>query len=259
MKLYDEIIKKWGRLINACPTLSMNVDSNLNNYDKWTDIGSHQMILRSDMAYELGGSTPSLYAIGSTVVTEDTKLFNSITGPKSQDNIDELILIGQDLNEISDDISYARLAIVLVNADSEMGALRSEGNKLYNAIKKVDYTRYHVNPEGFMMRVSSVYGRESVRISKSALKKGLSFEKVGNLMLSEFHKNKEIEAVKLLFITDPNFDFKALNETAKDALDITTAIDHIMKNAMTDCSSCSLQKVCDEVEDLRKLHFKGQA
>lgn len=106
-----------------------------------------------------------------------------------------------------------------------------------------------------MSRVSSVYGRESIRISKEALGKGLNFEKIGNIMLNKYHENTDIKAVKLIFITDPSFDFKSLSESAKKAAEITQAIDHIMKNAMTDCSSCSLQKVCDEVEGLRELHF----
>lgn len=248
MKLYDEIIKKWGKLTSLCPTTLLTVNDDLDNYTEWNDVGNHQMILRSDMAYELGGSSTSLYALGSTVVTEDESLFT--------DSKDELILIGNDLNLIKEDTSFARLAIVLIDSANENGALKSEGNLLYNAIKKIDYIRYHVNPEGYMMRVSSVYGRESIRVSKEALKMGLSFEKVGNLMLKEFHKNAEIKAVKLYFITNKNFDYKSLEASIKNANEITNAIDHIMKNAMTDCSSCSLQKVCDEVEDLRKLHFE---
>lgn len=206
----------------------------------WTDAGNHQMILRSDMAYELGGSVPSIHAIGSTAVTADTSLVLC----------DEILLIGPEMNEITSDTSYARLTIALVDEDS-----LGNGNSLYNAIKKIDNVRYHVNPEGFMTRVSSVYGRESIRVSKEALEKGLSFEKVGNLLLKKYHTNPDIKAVKLIYITDPSFDFKSLEESAKKASSITQTIDHIMKDAMTDCSSCSLQKVCDEVDGLRELHY----
>lgn len=236
MKLYDEVINKWSDLINGHSLKKLNVSSKEN----WIDVGNHQMILRSDMAYELGGSVPSIYALGSTAVTANKDLVSE----------DELILIGPDLNEIDGDISYARLTIALVEENSI-----GDGNTLYNAIKKIDNVRYHVNPEGFMTRVSSVYGRESIRISKNALQKGLNFEKVGNLLLKKYHENKDIKAVKLVYITEPSFDFKALEESTKKASSITQTIDHIMKDAMTDCNTCSLQKVCDEVEGLRQLHF----
>lgn len=236
MKLYDEVISNWNNLIKDSCIKSLPVTKDTD----WPDIGNHQMILRSDMAYELGGSVPSVYALGSTSITADTTLVSK----------DEIILIGPDINEISNDVSYARLTIALIN-DSTIG----DGNTLYNAIKKIDNVRYHVNPEGFMTRVSSVYGRESIRVSKEAVSKGLSFEKIGNIFMQKYHENPNIKAVKLVYITDPSFDFKTLSETVKKASSITQAIDHIMKDAMTDCSACSLQKVCDEVEDLRKLHF----
>ena len=216
---------------------------NVSKESDWADAGSHQMILRSDMAYELGGSTPSFHAIGSTAITADRTFVNQ----------DEILLIGPDIKDISSDISYGRLTIALVDEGS-----LGDGNTLFNAIKKIENVRYHVNPEGFMTRVSSVYGRESIRVSRDAINKGLSFEKVGNILLRKYHENPDIKAVKLVYITEPSFDYKALESDCKKASSITQTIDHIMKDAMTDCNSCSLQKICDEVEGLRTLHFGNQ-
>ena len=78
---------------------------------------------------------------------------------------------------------------------------------------------------------------------------------VGNLMLRQFHKNTRIVSVKLIFITDPCFPFSALKEAVRETEKITKALDHILKNGMTDCDSCSLQKVCEEVEGMKALHF----
>ena len=47
--------------------------------------------------------------------------------------------------------------------------------------------------------------------------------------------------------------FPNLPEIVADG--ITEAIDHISKNVVMNCSSCSLQKVCNEVEGLKELHF----
>ena len=233
MKLYDESIKELLAGLDISKAKSLDI-VNAN----WTDVGDHNLILRADMAYELGGGTNP--AVSAMAVTCNNEFVNG----------DEVLLIGPDLNEIKNDTPYARIAIVKV-AEESLG----DGNALYNAIRKIEYVRYHINPKGYMTRISASNNREPVRVGKDALKDGLDFAKVGKLFLDTYHKNKNIEAVKLIFITDPAFDYKSLAGQAKHLEDITGAIDHIFKNVMMDCGSCSLQKVCDEVEGLRELHF----
>ena len=233
MKLYDESIKELLAGLDISKTKSLDI-ANAN----WTDVGDHNLILRADMAYELGGGTNP--AVSAMAVTCNDEFVNA----------DEVILIGPDLNEIKNDTPYARIAIVKV-AEESLG----DGNALYNAIRKIEYVRYHINPKGYMTRISASNNREPVRVGKEALNEGLDFAKVGKLFLDTYHENKNIEAVKLIFITDPAFDYKSLAGQAKHLEDITGAIDHIFKNVMMDCGSCSLQKVCDEVEGLRELHF----
>ncbi|SOC06535.1 carbon monoxide dehydrogenase [Pseudobutyrivibrio ruminis] len=233
MKLYDESIKELLAGLDISKAKSLDI-VNAN----WTDVGDHNLILRADMAYELGGGTNP--AVSAMAVTCNDEFVNA----------DEVILIGPDLNEIKNDTPYARIAIVKV-AEESLG----DGNALYNAIRKIEYVRYHINPKGYMTRISASNNREPVRVGKEALNEGLDFAKVGKLFLDTYHENKNIEAVKLIFITDPAFDYRSLAEQAKHLEDITGAIDHIFKNVMMDCGSCSLQKVCDEVEGLRELHF----
>lgn len=233
MKLYDESIKELLAGLDISKAKSLDI-VNAN----WTDVGDHNLILRADMAYELGGGTNP--AVSAMAVTCNEEFVNA----------DEVILIGPDLNEIKNDTPYARIAIVKV-AEESLG----DGNALYNAIRKIEYVRYHINPKGYMTRISASNNREPVRVGKEALNEGLDFAKVGKLFLDTYHENKNIEAVKLIFITDAAFDYRSLAEQAKHLEDITGAIDHIFKNVMMDCGSCSLQKVCDEVEGLRELHF----
>lgn len=109
-----------------------------------------------------------------------------------------------------------------------------------------------------MMRVSASRNRESVRIGREALAKGLDFTKTGNRMITAFHRHPEVEAVELYYVTEDSFDYKELEKNTKEAEEITKTIDHILKNVIMDCKACSLQKVCDEVEGLRELHFKKE-
>lgn len=236
MKLYDQIISNILALCQHTTARSLPVC-----HVDWPDLGKENLIFRQNMAYELGGSGGRLFALGATAVTDDPTLVAE----------DEIVLIGRDLPEITEDTSYARIALVRVAPDT-----LGEGNALYNAVKQMEFVRYHVSPQGFMTRVSLINGTESARVSRTALEKGLTFTQVGNLMLQQFHRNARIVSVKLLFITDPAFPFPALKEAVRETEKITKAMDHILKNGMTDCDSCSLQKVCEEVEGMKELHFR---
>ena len=147
MKLYDETIRKIRALLNG------EKQQLLHDATAWPVVSDRSMILRSDMAYELGGG--SLPALGVTLVTASKDL---VPG-------DGVFLTGTDLPEIDADTPFARIALVRVGEDT-----LGEGKKLYRAIRNLEYTRYHFYPEGFMLRVSSSKRRESVRIGKEALK-----------------------------------------------------------------------------------------
>lgn len=228
MKLYDECITGVEELIADFPKRDVTIDST-----KWADAGEKQMIFQNDTAYELGGS--DLPAISSIALTDDEALVPS----------DEVILIGKDLGEIKKDTPFARIAIMRVNEDN-MGS----GDALYQSIRKIEYTRYHLNPTGYMMRISAFTRREAARLSKSAIKNGISFADVGRMFIDSYHKQAQVEAVKLIFITDEAFDYSRLEKIMKKSEDITKALDHLMKDLKMDCEFCKLQDVCAEVEAL---------
>lgn len=234
MKLYDDTVKDWLRLLESAQGKKLDISK----VKDWQDIGNVNMILRSDMAYELGGG--QFPALSGMTLTANPDF---VPG-------DEVLLYGKDLSEITEDTPYARLAILRVKEDS-----LGEGNTLYNAIRKMEYTKYHLNPEGFMMRISAANDREMVRIGKKALEKGLGFGQVGKLFLQSYHQNPKIEAVKLVFITLPDFPYTELEAYIKKSEEITKAIDHILKNLSMDCNACNLKEICDEVEGMKELHF----
>ncbi|MCR4790231.1 MAG: hypothetical protein K5839_04055 [Treponemataceae bacterium] len=240
MQLYDDVINDWNKLFQeySSSTKELKIGS------QWPDVGKHNMILRSDMAYELGGSEKPLPAIGGTALTSNEEFVPQ----------DQILLIGPDLTEITEDLPFARISCCRVDSES-MG----EGNILYKAVKNIDYCRYHVSPEGFMMRVSSLQNRESVRVSKTAIKNKISFSDAGSLMINSYHKDPKVIAAKVVYITLKDFNFAELEKLVKQTDMITKTIDHIMSSALMDCGTCGLQKICDEVEGMRELHFKHNA
>ena len=124
------------------------------------------------------------------------------------------------------------------------------------AFRNIEFVKYHVFPDGYMMRVSPESSREQIRVSKKAIKKGISFYKVGCDFIKQYKKNPNITNVRVIFITK-NVDFKTLHDTAKKIDDVTKTMNTILEGMPEDldCASCSFKPVCDEVEGLKELHF----
>ena len=162
-----------------------------------------------------------------------------------------MLLYGPDMKEIKGDVPFARLVILGVkDIDVE------KKDATYAAIRNIEFVKYHVFPDGYMMRVSPESSREQIRVSKKAIKKGISFYKVGCDFIKQYKKNPNITNVRVIFITK-NVDFKALHDTAKKIDDVTKTMNTILEGMPEDldCASCSFKPVCDEVEGLKELHF----
>ncbi len=225
MDFFNSLIEDVNKLVNKFSERKFNYDKeNICN-----DYGYSQVILQRDTAFELSGTG-----------------FNLVTG----NNIDdEIIVIGKDLNEIKSDCKFARISIIKIDDTAEE-------QTAYNLIRKIEYVKYHYFPDGYMLRTTSRSHKEAVRVSKTAIKSGISFEKVGNLLINKYKEIPAVQNVRIIFITDENVDFNALFTIAEKNNQITETLNHIMNNVNFDCSTCNLKPICDEVEGMKELHFK---
>lgn len=236
MELYNSIIEKVnGHLGSSVPKkYAYNPDKT------WEDVGGNQLIMMKESAYELGGDNKP--AVNYACISSDDYVTE-----------DEIWVYGKDLNEISGSVSFAR--IVLVKVDSLKGEGEEDTEPLFRAIQDIDFVKYHVYPKGYMIRSSSDSFREQVRVSKDAVKKGISFEQVGNSYIKEYKKNPNVLAVRVIFATVDDADYAEMRKDAKKVRDITKTLSKILEGMSTDCHSCSLKEICDEVEGLKELHF----
>lgn len=226
MNFFDKLIEEAELLVP-----SENKKKYLYSAPLWEDIGRNEVIMLRDSAYELDGCG-----------------FNLVTSKQIEN--DEIIVAGEDLNEINSNSSFARVSIIQIdNVENEQAA--------YDLIRKIEYAKYHFFPKGYMMRTSSRSQKETVRISRTALNNGLTFEKAGSLLINKYKDNKAVKAVRVIFITDKNADFKALEALAKNNYNITETLNHIMNSVKFDCDSCNLKPICDEVDGMKELHFKN--
>ena len=233
MNIYNEQISKVLKLLHAEIGQRLETNGNL-----WQDVSKQNLVLRSEMSYELGAGT--LPAVSFLGVTSSKELV-----PK-----DSALLYGQDLSQISTDTPYARITLLCIDDE-----LLGTGEAIYDAMRRFGNTRYKVNPKGFMSRISTSNNHEPVRISKIALEKGLSFSKVARLFLDAYKAHREVIAVQIIFVTLPNFNYGELVKLSQKNDEITNAIDHLLRDVKMDCASCKLQVICSEVEGMKELHF----
>lgn len=227
MNFFDSLINDSLSVISKYRQIEYSPDKS----ESRSDTGYSQVILQRDTAYELNGA-------GISLVT-------------SSDIQDGIIVAGDELSEISGNRKFARISIIQTD-DVE------DEQKAYNLIRKIEYVKYHVFPEGYMIRTASSSHKESVRVAKSALKNGISFESVGKLMINKYKEIEAVRGVKIIFVTVPDADYDAFFRIAEKSIDITKTLNHVMNTVNFDCDTCNLKAVCDEVEGMRELHFRNK-
>lgn len=226
MEFFNSLIDD---VLNMCDSPG-KVSMPFSDSDLWQDIGYNQVILQRDTSSELNGT-------GFNLVTSD-------------DINDEIILIGEDLCDISGKSPFARISLIQIENEEDE-------QKAYNLIRKIEYVKYHFFPQGYMIRTTSQSHKEAVRVSKDAVKKGISFQKIGSLLIEKYKQIPAVKGVKVIFITAPDADFNLIESVAQKNRKITETLNHIMNSVMFDCDSCNLKAVCDEVEGMKELHFKN--
>lgn len=233
MELYNSLIKESNSLLEKGSPRVWEYRPG----DAWKDIGSSELVLQKDAAYELG-------AMGKG--SANYVLFTS--SPELVDK-DQILLYGADLGEIKGEVDFARIVLLRV------GLIDGDDEAVYRTLKDIEFAKYHVYPEGYMVRMSPESYREQVRVSKQALKKGVSFKNIGANYITAYKKDPNVLNATVIFVTAPGYDYGAMKKLAKKANDVTGTLTHILEGLPTDCSVCALKDICDEVEGMKELHF----
>ncbi len=228
MRLYNNLINEIKGILSNAIRLNSNTIS-LSVSEKNT------VIFLSDTAFELGGSQKP--CVSSLAVTNDIVFSNSV------------FLLGNDLDKIKADSPFGKFVFIQIEEfENEQ--------ETFDKIKELEALRYRLSVDGFMTRASALNLREQIRVSKNAVKSGLTFANYGKALLNEFLKFSYVKSAEIYFVTEFN-DFETLNHIAKKINQTTSALNHIFDNVMFDCSTCNLKEICDEVDGLKELHLKN--
>ena len=233
MELYNSLIQETRALVDKLPAKVWDYDPAAARASD----SANELVLQKDAAFELGASGKG---------SANYVLFSS--SPDLVDR-DQVLLYGPDLKDIKGDCDFARIVLLRV------GVLDDDDEKVYRILKDIEFAKYHVYPEGYMVRMSPENHREQVRVSKKALKKGVSFRAIGASYIKAYKKDPNVLNAAVIFVTAPGYDYEAMKQNAKKANDITNTLTHILEGLPTDCSVCALKGICDEVEGMKELHF----
>ena len=236
MEIYNQIIRDVPSLLGSSEPKRYAYDPSR----AWGETDAFELIMARDTACELGGDNHP--AVNFTCVT---------TSPELVDR-DEILLYGKDLSLLPPASPFARITLLRVG---DIESDDDDTEQAFRAIQNMDFVKYHVFPKGYMIRTSSENHREQVRISREAVRGGISFERVGNAFLRRYKQDENILSAKVLFITAPDADYDGLLKAARQVSKITMSLTKILEGMSTDCSICSLKPICDEVEGMKELHF----
>lgn len=232
MELYNSLINDINAALPSNPKIW--------DYDEnacWKDNGQSELVLTKDAAFELGASTK-----GSASIVTYSSSKNLIDG-------DKVYLYGPDITELNADCDFARIVKL------HIGVLDDEDEVIYRTLKDIEFAKYHVYPQGYMIRMSPESYREQVRVSKSAISAGINFKALGCNYIREYKKDANVISAQVIFVTDPSVNYDKLKDLAKKSNAVTNTLTHILEGLPTDCSVCALKDICDEVDGMKELHF----
>lgn len=198
-----------------------------------------EIILSSDTAIELGHPQTESLAFLMWSVSPDRVSDGRIT------------VIGPELNELAvGKAPFGKITLVCGHGFTEDNA--------YERFQEMDMVRTRLCLQGHMLRAVPQQNREWSRISRKALKEGLSLKVLGNELIREYHKLEYVDAVEVIFLTSSAGDIRKFRPTGEKVSRIIRAMNRIFDNLELDCAACDYADVCNEVEGLRGMHERAR-
>jgi hypothetical protein len=98
------------------------------------------------------------------------------------------------------------------------------------------------------------YMREWSRISREAVENRFSLPLLGSAMIRQLKAFDYVKSVEIMFVTSSNPDVLELKQTGDRFIRIINAMTRMAEDHDFDCETCEFQPVCNEAEELRRMH-----
>ena len=176
MQVYDKVIETTRELLKPFPVKELN----RNHAKPWNLLKENEFLLQKEVAFELG------------IRSQPSTCYQAVTSSKELLPEDKILLYGPDLPEIKKNVPFTRITWIQIDPIEDQ-------DKAYQRIKKLEFAKFKIIPEGYMMLSSSMDQKEQVRVSKKAMKKALDFATVGNLMIQKYKEEFQAEEGSKIF------------------------------------------------------------
>jgi CO dehydrogenase/acetyl-CoA synthase beta subunit len=200
----------------------------------WPGGHGRNIVLKEDMGLELG--SPEMESVSCLLWTEDHSLIAD----------GRITLIGPDFPQSAGkSLPFGKVVLLGVEGFTHDNA--------YDRHKELDFLRYDLDLNGFMMRAVSQYMREWCRISRESLALGFSAPVLGSSLMALFKGAPYVKAFEVIFSTSSTDDVHRLKEITAPAEKIIAAMNKMAAEMDFECGSCDYQDVCDEAEGLKGM------
>lgn len=165
--------------------------------EPWPDAAGANIMGGFDAALEMGGS-----------LLRGASFLCATTNPDA-DIDDRVVLYGPDLGELGARSPYGRITLM---------KLRGEGlgeRDMFNAMLDLDISKHRVDPAGFAISYPEASRYEAVKVSRGALRDGVSFANIGASYIRRYKLDSRVLAVTEIFVTDPAYDYEAAEELGR--------------------------------------------
>lgn len=227
MNIFDEYIKDTLQILDGYEMKPLEKQGALLELEKKTIF-----LMDKDTAFELGG-----YPKESV---------NLIVGTSETEIEDGIFFIGDMSTENKKHISFGKVVFIQTEAFPD--------DEIYDFTQKTLMTDTSLRFKDVMLRTSPKHYYTNLKVSKTALVNGFTFNKVAETVYEEFKKIPGVKHVKVVLIAGDFPLYKELLPIAEDVKDVTVTLNHIFDGIDMDCGSCAWSDLCDEVEGLRELH-----
>lgn len=132
-------------------------------------------------------------------------------------------------------------------------------DEIYDFQQRIQLADLRLQLRDVMVRSSSRQYLLNLRVGKKAIADGFDLEILVRTIYAHFRNIPKVKDAAVVLIAGDSPLYRQLMPAAERVREITAALNTMFEGIEMDCGSCSMSPVCDEVEDLRRLHQKKAA
>jgi CO dehydrogenase/acetyl-CoA synthase beta subunit len=232
LELFDKTIREIKDCVSVMPVRTWQCSGELS----WPAGGDRNIVLEGDVAVELG--SPRTESASGILWTEDEGIVKD----------GRICLSGPEIADAPSMSPFGKVVLLQVEGFTEDNA--------YDRYLELEDVRYSLDLKGYMLRATSQYMREWLRISKWAKTRGLSFDKLGSHLISGYKNKPWVRAVEIIFVTSSADDVRRLKTILEPSARMIGAMNKMATEMNLECAECDYKDVCDESDILKTMRDK---